>query len=213
MKEINGGESPVKVVEAELEISHGAWYIFLRFFNLLHKLKTILIYSPFFGRIGRGSVIRNPVLISNPQFIRIGERTYMRDGLRLEVVKLKGRIPELLIGNDVLIEQNCHIACCNRIIIEDNVAIAARCSIVDIRHPHPSKTDGKNIGSSILLTNDTVRIGKGAFLGVGVTVLPGVTIGAGAVIGAHSVVTRDIPANSLAIGCPAITLNSAKRSS
>lgn len=48
-----------------------------------------------------------------------------------------------------------------------------------------------------------VRIGRGAWLGANVTVLPGVTIGDGAVIGAGSVVTKDVPANTVVVGVPA----------
>ena len=47
-----------------------------------------------------------------------------------------------------------------------------------------------------------VRIGNDCWLAAGVTVCPGVTIGDNCVIGAGSVVTRDVPANSLAAGVP-----------
>lgn len=50
--------------------------------------------------------------------------------------------------------------------------------------------------------NLPVRIGRNCWLGAGVIVLPGVTIGDGSVIGAGSVVTRDIPANVVAVGSP-----------
>ncbi len=50
--------------------------------------------------------------------------------------------------------------------------------------------------------NAPIQIGKRCWLGAGVIVLPGVCIGDGAVIGAGSVVTRDIPPNSLAMGVP-----------
>ena len=52
-------------------------------------------------------------------------------------------------------------------------------------------------------TYGKIIIGKGAWFGARVTVLPGVTIGEGAVIGANSVVTKDIPSNSIAVGNPA----------
>ena len=50
--------------------------------------------------------------------------------------------------------------------------------------------------------NLPVRIGENAWLGAGVIVLPGVTIGDNSVIGAGSVVTKDIPANVVAVGNP-----------
>ena len=50
--------------------------------------------------------------------------------------------------------------------------------------------------------NMPVRIGKNCWLGAGVIVLPGVTIGDNTVIGAGSVVTKDIPANVVAVGNP-----------
>ena len=50
--------------------------------------------------------------------------------------------------------------------------------------------------------NMPVHIGRNCWLGAGVIVMPGVTIGDNTVIGAGSVVTRDIPANVVAVGNP-----------
>ena len=50
--------------------------------------------------------------------------------------------------------------------------------------------------------NMPVHIGRNCWLGAGVIVLPGVTIGDNTVIGAGSVVTKDIPANVIAVGNP-----------
>ena len=50
--------------------------------------------------------------------------------------------------------------------------------------------------------NMSVHIGRNCWLGAGVVVLPGVTIGDNTVIGAGSVVTKDIPANVVAVGNP-----------
>ena len=51
-----------------------------------------------------------------------------------------------------------------------------------------------------------IHIGRNAWIGRGVTVLGGVTIGERAVVGANSVVTRDVPAGSIAVGAPARVL-------
>ena len=51
--------------------------------------------------------------------------------------------------------------------------------------------------------NKEVRIGNNVWIGANATILPGVTIGDNTVIGAGSVVTKDIPANCIAVGVPA----------
>lgn len=56
--------------------------------------------------------------------------------------------------------------------------------------------------------NMPVHIGKNCWLGAGVIVLPGVNIGDNTVIGAGSVVTRDIPANVVAVGNPCRVMRS-----
>ena len=50
--------------------------------------------------------------------------------------------------------------------------------------------------------NLPIRIGKNCWLGAGVIVLPGVSIGDNTVVGAGSVVTKDLPANVVAVGNP-----------
>ncbi len=57
-------------------------------------------------------------------------------------------------------------------------------------------------GQKALQYNMPVHIGRNCWLGAGVIVMPGVTIGDNSVIGAGSVVTRDIPANVVAVGNP-----------
>ena len=59
--------------------------------------------------------------------------------------------------------------------------------------------------------NMPVRIGKNCWLGAGVIVLPGITIGDGTVVGAGSVVTKDLPANVVAVGNPCRILREINR--
>ncbi len=52
-------------------------------------------------------------------------------------------------------------------------------------------------------TEADIVIGKDAWLGAGVIVLPGVTVGDGCIVGAGSVITRDLPPQTVAVGVPA----------
>lgn len=81
--------------------------------------------------------------------------------------------------------------------IGDNVLFAPNVSIYTAGHPlHPdSRNSGYEYGRQ-------VRIGHNVWLGGNVVVNPGVSIGDNAVVGSGSVVTRDIPADSLAAGNP-----------
>lgn len=56
--------------------------------------------------------------------------------------------------------------------------------------------------------NAPIHIGENCWLGAGVIVLPGITIGANSVIGAGAVVTKDVPANVVAVGNPCHVLRS-----
>ncbi len=56
-----------------------------------------------------------------------------------------------------------------------------------------------------------VRIGDGTWLGHGTVILPGVTIGKHVVVGANSVVTSDLPDNSVAVGAPARIIRQHRR--
>jgi galactoside O-acetyltransferase len=79
----------------------------------------------------------------------------------------------------------------------DNVLIAPNVTISAVGHPvHPElRPHGEMYAFP-------VTICSGVWLGVGVIVNPGITIGENSVIGAGSVVTRDIPANVIAVGNP-----------
>lgn len=112
------------------------------------------------------------------------------------------------LGYNVSINMNCTFVDCNKIEIGDNVLIASNVQIYTAAHPVEL--------SERLTPNWTpeseqyfcrtyalpVKIGSGCWIGGGVIILPGVTIGDGSVIGAGSVVTKDIPANCVAVGNP-----------
>lgn len=112
------------------------------------------------------------------------------------------------IGTNVSVNMNCTFVDCNRIEIGDHVLIASNVQIYTATHPvelSERLTPDWNPDSGEYFCRTyalPVKIGNGCWIGGGVIILPGVTIGEGSVIGAGSVVTKDIPANCLAVGNP-----------
>ncbi len=172
--------------------------------SLYWRVKTACWYGAHFKSLGRGSIIRNPMLIANPDCISIGERVSIRDGVRLEAVKDGfGRTPEMAIGTGTYIEQNVQIVCHNRIVIGRDVAIAGACAIVDVNHPFREIRIPGSVANRIADEDSYVEIGDRVFIGYGSVVLPNVRIGQYAVVGANSVVTEDVPEYAIVAGVPA----------
>ena len=83
------------------------------------------------------------------------------------------------------------------IYIGDNTMLAPHVTLATAGHPILP-----TLREQGLQYNMPIHIGRNCWLGAGVIVLPGVTIGDNTVIGAGSVVTKDIPANVVAVGNP-----------
>lgn len=79
----------------------------------------------------------------------------------------------------------------------DNVFIAPNCGFYTAGHPIDAEERNKGLEYARPIT-----VGNNVWFGAHVCVLPGVTIGDNCVIGAGSVVTKDIPSNSVAVGNP-----------
>ena len=101
---------------------------------------------------------------------------------------------QVRVGKNVFIGNGFAASSFGGVTIGDGAMIGFRCSIATVNHSldNLTKASGK-----------AVSIGKGAWLGANVTVLPGVTIGDGAVVGAGSVVTNDVPPLAVVVGNPA----------
>ena len=110
----------------------------------------------------------------------------------------------LIIGNNVGINDDCHLACIHSIEIGDNVLIASKVFISDHSHGKISLDDLLLPPTERLLTSKgKIVIEPNVWIGEGVVILSGVRIGRGSVIGANSVVIKDIPPFSVAVGSPA----------
>ena len=101
------------------------------------------------------------------------------------------------LGNDVYTNFNLTLVDDTHIYIGDCTMIGPNVTIATAGHPIEP-----GLRSRGLQYNMPVHIGKNCWLGAGVIVMPGVTIGDNTVIGAGSIVTRDIPANVVAVGNP-----------
>jgi acetyltransferase-like isoleucine patch superfamily enzyme len=114
-----------------------------------------------------------------------------------------GATPELLVGRNCDIGWQTTIAVGTVIKLGDNVRIAGRAFLAG--YPgHPINAQDRAAGAPD--TDDQVGdivLEDDVWLATGVTVIAGVRIGRGAIIGAGSVVTKDVPAFSLAAGSPA----------
>lgn len=91
------------------------------------------------------------------------------------------------------------------ITIGDDVKIGPHCQLYTPQHPFDHVQRRGTIETAYPIT-----IGEDTWLGGGVVVLPGVTIGKRCIIGAGSVVTKDIPDDSMAAGNPARVIRSLK---
>ncbi|MBE6922661.1 MAG: sugar O-acetyltransferase [Ruminococcaceae bacterium] len=102
------------------------------------------------------------------------------------------------VGKNFFANYNCCILDVGKVTIGDNCLFAPNVSIYTAGHPiHP---DARN---SLYEYGIDVTLGNNCWLGGNVIVMPGVNIGDNCVIGAGSVVTKDIPAWSIAAGNPA----------
>jgi len=110
------------------------------------------------------------------------------------------------IQKNATVGKNCkvssHSFICEGVIIEDNVFIGHSVTFINDSYPRATAADGQLQSEKDWKVEQTL-VKKGASIGSGPTVLSKVVIGENAIVGAGSVVTKDVPANSIVAGNPA----------
>ena len=158
-----------------------------------------------FASFGNRSLIMwKPTTIFNEQYISIGDDTLIGPGVALSAGMVPGQecISKVVvsIGDRCLIGRGSGIVGHLSIEIGNDVWTGHHVYITDQNHGYEDVTRPISQQSQ---PERSVVIGDGSWLGHGAVVLPGVTIGKHVVIGANSVVTKDIPDFSVAVGSPA----------
>ena len=166
---------------------------------LLNKINTLLFFRRF-------RILRSPYYIRGSRKGIIGGNSLTTGvGLRIDLINYEGSEPKLILGKNVQINDYVHIGVVDEVSIGDNTLIASKVFISDHNHgnysgSNPTRPDSNPIERK--LYSNPVEIGKNVWIGEYVSILPGVKIGDGAVIGSMSLVTSDIPANTINMGVP-----------
>jgi serine acetyltransferase len=175
------------------------------YYNIVkNKIYTIffkITFIRFFKKFGSGSNIVFPLSINGMKNITIGKKVHVAYKSWLAAVPhTKAEKCELIIGDGSCIGNFNHIYATNSIVIGKKVLTADKVYISDNLHSY------ENINIPIMdqpiKQISTVEIGDGTWLGENVCVI-GAKIGKNCVVGANSVVTKDIPDYSVAVGSPA----------
>jgi serine acetyltransferase len=184
--------------------------ISLRLLALAVRLRNRLFWYALerrFDKVGEASFIEYPVVTLGEDHITLGSNFYSYARLRLEAYDNHlGNVyhPEIIIGDNVSLNYDCHIACINRVVIGNNVLIGSKVHITD--HSHGSVSyEALSLppAKRSLVSKGPVIIEDNVWIGEGAVIMPNVRIGRNAIVGANAVVTKDVPANCVVGGVPA----------
>jgi len=183
-----------------------------------------LLYPKLLGACGRNVVFGQNVVLRHPHKIHIADNVVVDDNCLLDAKGESNR--GIRIGSGVFIGRNTILSCKNgdielgdganigfncELFSASSVRVGAGTLLAAYTYVIGGDHDVSDPSKSILeqgRKSEGVQIGEGAWIGAGAKVLDGVSIGDKAIIGAGAVVTRDVPAQAVAVGIPAkVVLN------
>jgi acetyltransferase-like isoleucine patch superfamily enzyme len=132
--------------------------------------------------------------------MHLGAEVNIMDLSWLLCLKIDAVKPCLSIGDRTYIGHLAHIVCVRNVSIGTDVLVADRVYVSDNTHEY--RDPRLPVKEQPVLFRGEAAIGNGSWVGEGVCII-GAKVGAHCVIGANSVVTRDIPDFSVAVGSPA----------
>lgn len=172
---------------------------------------------PQFAGTPRNLTIRLPRTILAPERISIGDDVWLGPGSLLQPVRRFPRPPlwprskpqtfeqtfepRIVIGNRVTSSGSLTLAAHESIVVEDDVMFAANVHLTDGFHGFENADEPYCYQPIFRIAPIVIK--RGCWIGQNAVILPGVTVGEMSIIGANSVVTKDIPARSIAVGAPA----------
>jgi len=203
----------MKAVFEKLSRNIGYILSFVFPYKLFNKYVQIrnLVFSGYiktqFKHVGSNFSVESPMRIYGSKYTQIGDNFIAGARLRIEAYDrfLNSSFqPQIVIGNNVNINFDCHIGCINQIHIGDDVLIASKVLIIDHFHGEITLAQIKQAPLQRPLTSKgPIRIGNNVWIGEGSVIMPGVEIGENSIIGGNSVVTKSFAANCVIGGNPA----------
>lgn len=154
------------------------------------------------ARFRDGVIIRQNCFLSVAEDWEIGVGSIIQSNCTISAREI-GFGGSFAVGERSVVGENSLIDTTGGVTVGDDVAIGPFCIIYT--HDHEPETNGAAVWKGPIKLR-RVKIGNGAWVGARVIILPGVSIGERAIIGAGAVVTRDVPADSVAVGMPAKVL-------
>lgn len=164
------------------------------------RLPYIMFYKMKGMKIGLTSSFPIETVIENCEKIKIGNHCNFDKRTILRVFDDKNTKSKIIIGDNFCGGNDLKILCCGTVVLGNDITCAGNVFITSENHGLNPLTKSFNDND---LESSNVKIEDGVWLGEKVIVLPGVTIGKKSVVGAGSVVTKDIPEYSIAVGNPA----------